>query len=110
MAEVVHKVTLGSGKVVLVRDPKIKHQELAAKAAGNMENENDVYKNLRVQNELVKILIAKVDDKSVSGGDTLDDLLTMSEYQQILKVVGQISGATDGAAAPLIEVVSSGVK
>lgn len=109
-AEQVTKVTLSSGKVVLLRDFKIRHQELAAKAVGPRGSENQSYQNILMQNELIKILTVRVDAADVKPTDSLDDLFTMAEYQQICKVVMKLSGGDEASVAPLIEVVSSGAK
>lgn len=106
--ETVHKVTLSSDKVVLIRDMKIKHQELAAKAVGSRHSDSPLAQGMAVQNELVKMLLVKVDDQDVKPHDTLDDLFTMGEYKQVLKVLEQLGGGDAGS--PLIEVVVSGSK
>lgn len=108
MAEMVHKVTLSTGKVVLIRDMKIKHQELAAQAVGNRHSDAQLAQGMAVQNELVKILLVSVDDKEVRSHDNLDDLFSMGEYKQVLKAIEKIGGGDEGA--PLLEVVSSGSK
>jgi hypothetical protein len=107
--ETVHKVTLGSGKIVLIRDMKIKHQELAAKALGSRFADAPIAQQVGMQNELLKILIAEVDGKPFKSSDNLDDVLTMQEYNQCMKVVAKLGGAS-GSEDPLIEVVLSGAK
>ena len=105
--EVVHKVTLSTGKVVLLRDMKIKHQELAAKSLGSRFQDAPLAQGIGMQNELLKILIASVDGEEYKSEQSLDSVLSMNEYNQCLKVVGQLNG---GSGDPQIEVCSSGAK
>jgi hypothetical protein len=106
-AEMVHKVTLSTGKVVLFRDPKIKHQELAAREVGNRHSEAPLALNIAMQNALLKILIVTVDGQPFKAHDDLDSILTLGEYNQCLRVLLKLTGG-EGEAAPLIESVSSG--
>jgi hypothetical protein len=106
--ETVHKITLSSGKVVLMRDMKIKHQELAAKAVGSRHSDAPLAQGMAVQNEILRMLLVKVDGKDFLSHETLDDHLTMGEYNQCLKAMQQISGGN--VSDPQIEVSSSGSK
>ena len=108
----VHKFTLSSGKVIYLRQFKIKHQELSLRAADYGDDPSNVVLAVRAQNELLKILLAKVDDQEFNNktpGD-LDDLFDPSEYRQAMKAVEIVSGARDkgGNSDPLHEVVNSG--
>lgn len=104
--EFVHKVTLPSSKVVLLRDLKIKHQQLAARAVGSRFSDAPLAQNLALQDELLKILIVSVNGKEFRSHEELDDHLTMAEYNQLQKVLGQLIGGGD-SKAPLVEVMSS---
>lgn len=108
MAEVVHKVTLSTGKIVLMREPKIKHQELAAKAVGRRHEDTPTAQQMAIQNELLKIAIAQVDGADFKAEADLDSWFSMAEYNQLLKVLGQLCGGTP--QDPLVEVSTSGGK
>jgi hypothetical protein len=108
--EFVHKVTLSSKKVVLLRTPRISHMELATKAVGNRAKDNSLLQGVLVTKELLKILIAQVDGKDVSHNELtdLDSLFTISEYRQIQEVVQKLSGDDEGDGGPNVETISSG--
>lgn len=100
MAEVfVHKVTLSSGKVVLLRDPKIKDQELASQVASTKaKGDNAFTYGMALQKEMLKMLLVQVNDKRPSAIEVedLDGLFTYAEYMQCLKVVAKVAGLEDG--------------
>ena len=56
MAEMVHKVVLSTKKEVLLREMKIKFQNLALKAVGNRGGENNMLTASLMQQELLKII------------------------------------------------------
>lgn len=96
MSEVfVHKVTLSTGKVVLVRDPKIRDQELATKAASNLvKGDNAFAYGMALQKEMLKMLLVKIDDHQPSAiqVEDLDSLFSYAEFMQLLKVVAKVAG------------------
>jgi len=94
--EAVHKVTLSSGKVVLIRDPKIKHQELAVRAIGS-KSTNQIETALLMQKELVKMLVAQINGKAPTSIEleNLDDLFSIAEYMQVNQVISQLMGGGD---------------
>jgi hypothetical protein len=106
------RVTLGTGKTVLLREMKIKHQELAATAAAPRAGDNPMLLAVFMQKELVKILIYAVDDKPVKASDLerLDDLFTIKEYKQVLQAVQQMMGDDGDMGKLQVEHVVSGVK
>jgi hypothetical protein len=108
--EFVHKVTLSTGKVVLVRQPKISTFELACKAVGKRAEGNTLLQGAIVSKEVVKLLIAQIDDKPVSHNDLhdLDKVFSPLEYRQLQKVVQQLSGDDEGDNDPKIETAISG--
>ena len=113
--EYVNKVTLSSGKVVLLRDFKIKHYELAVKVAGQKAGNNQMLAAWLMQQELLKMLIVKINDEDIKKTDieSLDNILTAKEHAQLSKVVQQlISEGDEGSDAegPKLEVVSFGSK
>lgn len=109
MALDVYKVTLPSKKVVLLKKMLIKHQEQAAIAVGDKADNNAILFVLFSQKELLKLLIHSVDGKELKDSEkqSLDDLFNMDEYNQLIGVVGQISG-NEKQGKPLVELVQSG--
>lgn len=96
------KVTLGSGKVVHLREYKIKHQELATKAVGNRAGDNKWLFSSMLQKELIKLLIFAVNEKEVSAKDVedLDSLFTPKEYKQLTLVVLKMAGEDEEMGEP----------
>jgi hypothetical protein len=84
----VHKVTLATGKVVLICEPKMRHMKLAEKLAnGNMTG-------LVFQEELLKQLIQKVDEQEIKKPDLLDldELFSLAEIMQLYSFLGKLLG------------------
>jgi hypothetical protein len=106
----VSKVTLGSGKVVLLREMKIKHQEQAALLAAPKSGDNNTLLALHMQKELLKLLIVQIDGKDVKPAalENLDDVFSMMEYGQLLKVMRQLMGDEADMGKFQVETVSSG--
>jgi hypothetical protein len=90
----VSKVTLSTGKVVLLREMKIKHQELAAMAAAPKSQDNQTLLGMHMQKELLKILVVQINGQDVKASalENLDDVFSMSEYGQLLKVMRSLMG------------------
>lgn len=103
----VHKVTLSSGKEVLLRALKIKHQRLAAEAASGQAGNNATVLGIQMLEEILKLLVLQVDGKTPEPAalEDLDNIFSYPEYQELLKVVGQLMGEN---GTPKMEVVSSG--
>ena len=106
----VHKVTLSSGKVVLLRELKIKHTKLAARAAGGKNTNNTALMGIEMQEELLRMLIAKVDEVVPSHAQLLDldSLFSVSEYTQLAKVVSGMMGGDEGE--PTVSMSSTGAQ
>ena len=109
MDMMVHKVTLGSGKVVMIQDMQIKHEELAAKAVAKAAGENPALMAMLMQNEIIKMLIVSIDGKQITALDReqLSKMLTYGDFVQLRKVVAKLMGGDE--ADPKIELVSSTV-
>lgn len=106
------KVTLGSGKIVIIREMKISHTELAAqevapKAAGDAN-----VLQVLMQKALVKNLLVEINGQPVTAQDRekMDDLFSMAEYTQLLTVIKEMSGGDDMGKMSQIEAVSYGDK
>jgi hypothetical protein len=109
----VHKVTLSSGKKVLLRPIKIRDQELAAQAAANsVGSDNQVALAVVMQKELVKLLLVQIDEKAPSAAERedLDSLLEFQEYTQVTQVVQKLMGVDQQQGNLKTELVSSGSK
>lgn len=98
----VYKITLSTKKVVYLRPFKMKDQETAIKIAGPKSGDNNHLFGLYMQQELVKNLLVQVDEKQLSASDRedLDSLFTPKEYQQVSKIVMEISGFLDQMKEP----------
>ena len=105
----VHKVTLSSGKTVLLREMKIKHQNLAAKACGQKAGDNQLLLATLMQQELIKILLVSVNEEKVDPKqlESLDEMFTYTEFMQLGKVVGKLMGG-DELGESVTEIVSIG--
>lgn len=81
-------------------------EEIAAQAVGTKAGENPMVFGMMMQNELVKILLAGIDDKKLSGADKEDlkKLLTYAELVQVRKVVAKLMGKDD--VDPKVEFAS----
>jgi len=90
-----HKLTLSTGKVVLVREPKIRDQELAAQLAGaKAGNDNNLAAAMLWQKELAKLLLMKINDKDLTSAEkeNLDDLFSLREYSEVSMALKQVVG------------------
>lgn len=108
--QIAHKVTLSSGKEVYLREPKIKHTELAAQAAGPKAGSNNHLMVMLMQKELLKQLIVQVDGKLLKPLELedLDSILTAKEYGQLLHMMERLTGDQVELGKCQIEVVTSG--
>lgn len=107
----VHKVTLGSGKTVMLRDPRIKDQELAIQAASTtVGSDNQVVLAVGMQKELLKMLLVQVNDKKleVAQKEDLDSLFSYMEYNQLLQVLEKLTGGAEKMGNFQMELVNSG--
>ena len=104
----VHKVTLTSKKVVLLRDIELRDEENAAKLSGKKAGDSAITMGYGMLNELVKILIISIDGKEVGAleRERLDKILGYRDFVQLRKTVEKMMG--EAAAEPTVEFVSSG--
>lgn len=105
MSEMVNKVTLDSGKVVLLRNLEIRHYRQAAEAAAHRANNNNLIFNLYVQDEILKLLMISIDGKSLTDleKESFDKLFTAKDYNQLMLIIAEIIGK---ANRPKVELVS----
>lgn len=108
----INKITLSTSKVVLLRDYKIKHQELAVMAAAPRCGDNQFLLATMLPKELLKILLVSIDGKEISNREVenLDDLFSVLEYSQLLQVINELSGGKAEMGKYQLEVVNSGAQ
>lgn len=106
------KVTLSTGKVVILRELKISHTELAAQEVAPRANGDANVLQLLMQKALLKNLLIQVDGKDLSAAERedMDELFSIGEYSQLLKVVQKVSGGDESGKEARLEVVNSGDK
>lgn len=106
----VHKVILTGGKVVLLREMKIRHQRLASQAAQSSASDNPITVGMAMAEEILKLLIVQVDGKDVAKAslEDLDSVFKYAEYQQLMRVMEKLMGLEEGRDAPKMELVSFG--
>jgi len=104
------KVTLSSGKVVILRMPKISDTELAAQEVALKSNGDGNLLQFLTQKALIKNLIMKIDDKDLMPveRENFDELFNMAEYNQLIKAVGKISGGDDLGKQAQVETMLFG--
>lgn len=115
--QMVHKVILSSGKVVLFKEMEMKHEELATQIASGKAGENITMVGYYMQSELIKLLIAgfsKTTDgkpKKMSAVELEDMSATFSyrDISQMRKVVGKLMGEDSAKELP-IEMISFGAQ
>ncbi len=112
MAEQAIRVTLSTGKVVVIRLPKIKHQEQAMRAVGKKAQGNPELLQFLSGVELIKLLLVKVDKKDFSYKDwetkSLDDVFDLKEIKQITLAISQFTQDEEEGFLPKTEAVSIG--
>lgn len=102
------KVTLSSGKVVLLHQVKISHTEQAAEMCSRRANGDSNLLQVFMNKALIQILLFQVDGKELTAAqkEDLDSIFSVAEYSQLLKVVGKISGGDEAGKEPTLEHVS----
>lgn len=107
---VCYKFTLPSKKTIVLREPKIADTRTATAVAGPKAKDNQALLGVLMQEELVKALIVKVNDKELSAleKESLDSLFTVKEYSSVLQCVGMISGDDEESGKPQMEIVTGG--
>jgi len=97
-----YKLTLMTGKVIVVREMQIRDFNLAAEIAGKAGNNTAV--SMQLTNELMKMIIVSVDAKVLKPQDkeVLDSLMTVAEYVQLR---GFIEESLGNAQKPTVEML-----
>lgn len=91
------KVTLFSGKVVVLRELRVRHQEQAAQIAASQSDGNHTLLQLKMNKELLKLLIVSIDGKTPKPIELedLDNLFSFKEAAQLYHVLNQLAGSED---------------
>lgn len=98
-------------KVVILREPQISDQEMAAQSVGTKAGDSQFTYALMLNKEMLRLLIAEIDGVKVDAKAllNLDEHLTMQEYNRLSQVVSKITGL-DSPLVPKIESVDFGGK
>jgi len=104
------RVVLGSKKVVMLREPKIRDQEMAMQVAASKSKDNAFLLATKSNAELLKILLLEVDGRPIARSECeqLDALFSLAEFNQLQQVVGQLSGGTDMGEFQIEHATSGG--
>jgi hypothetical protein len=103
--EVQFKLTLKTGKVVILKDLQVGDQEQAAEAARLTQGMSSVVQAMKMQQELIKGLIVSINGKAPSAleRESLKTILTIQEFGQIASFVGELTGEGE---KPTVEVIT----
>lgn len=95
--EIGSKVTLSSGKVVLLREPQIEFQSLASQRIGGKAGDDKFTYMIMLNKEMIRLMIHSVDGKKVSQKDllSLDEHFTLKDFNELSRVVTQLTGGDD---------------
>ena len=102
------KVTLSTGKVVLLNEMKISTSEKAAEMVAQRAGDSQNLMIMLMPKALLQLLISHVDDKPVgmTERNNMDSLFTVLEYNQLLKVVGKMNGGGDEKGEAQVEFLA----
>lgn len=95
----VSKFTLGSNKVVYIREPQIGDTEHAMRIAGKEAGpDNQGLLSVLFQREMTKLLLVQVDEKKLGMQEKaqLKQIFTFKEYAQVQKAIQMVVGEDEG--------------
>jgi hypothetical protein len=100
-----YQIELSTGKKIVLREFKIKHKNLAAKAASKQGVDGQAFEAV-IQDEILKLLIVNIDGQKVEPSklEDLDSLFDYSEYQQLMLVIKDMLGIDVGK--PKVTILS----
>lgn len=108
----VTKVTLSTGKIVLLRELKISHSEEAAQLVSARSNGDINVLGIMMQKAMLQLLLFQIDGKTLTANqiEDLDSIFTIGEYGELLGVMGKIMGVDNGKKEPKLEFIAETVK
>jgi hypothetical protein len=106
----VTKVTLGSGKVVYLREPTVDDMESAGQIAGKIAGNNSAQMGMIVQKEILKRCLVQINEKKLGRAEKegINSLFSLREYTQVIKIISQLSGVGEDEGNFKMELVSFG--
>ena len=99
------KVTLDTGKEIILRPLDIRTQRMAVQAASRAGGGDPILTQYLTQEEIFKQLLCEVDGKAPTEAqkETLDDLFTVGEYAQAIMALDEMVGKV---GKPKLEAIS----
>src|SRR3990172_8270304 len=96
--ENVYKVMLPSKKVVLLREMKVRYEDLALQTVGRTAGKNEMLAHKKVGDEMLKLLIVQVDGKKPTSVELekMDDMFDYRDISSLRAVVKKICGVEEG--------------
>jgi hypothetical protein len=112
MDQTLVKCTLSTGKVVLLREPRIEFQALASQRIGGKAGDDKFTYVLMLNKEMLRLMIHSINEKPVDQKALLDldAHLSYLEFNQLSTVIGKLTGGEDPLAVATTETVLSGAK
>ncbi len=115
MAQSLVKVVLSTGKVVLLRQMKVSDTEKAAQKVSRKCDGDPLLMQIMIKKVLVQNLLSKISESEATPlrdvtaieREDIDSLLTLSEYAQVMKVIGKISGEDELGNEARVEFVEA---
>jgi hypothetical protein len=103
------KVTLSTGKIVLLRELRISDTENCAQACSGRSGGDANVLQIMMQKELLKTCIVQIDahKPSLAEKEDMNSLFTMGEYGQLLKVLNKMMGSEEVGKSVQVETVSA---
>ncbi len=107
-----YELKLTSGKKVVVREPSIKDQDLAAEMVSSRAGDNAMAFAMMLQTEIMKMLIVSINGKVLSGieKDQLDKHFEYTEYSELQLGIKEILGEVKKPQISLVKEKESGKK
>lgn len=107
-----HKVTLGTGKVVILREPTINDQETAMALSAPRAKDSPMLLVSFAQKEMLKLMILEVDGKTPSKVELeqLSKMFTLLEFNQLQQYMGKMVAGDSAMGECQSELVAFGNK
>lgn len=101
------KVTMRSGRVAVLREPKILDMELCAKKVGRDKGLNPAEAQIKLQNELLRLLLLQIDGDEMTHDkkNDLDSILTFNEWADLQRMVQKLTGDDSAGEELAVEMI-----